>query len=746
MLTLLMPYVKTDQSSLDDCVLYKQTLSCGSSLPEVVPPTVTAVFVRDYKKEAIPQQQFSHMSWQNITTLDIIATNKPFVISPGNFRFLKTLNSLGIHGRDVDPRSKSFSGLVNLTSLDMSACYRLVPNKLFRVLLEDISSLIHLRYLNLKYLNAAYNKVLRLDELFFKVLTTFPIEQLSLSGTILMYAAHPSRHDVSWSVKHLDISNVSFVVSAESFSGSDFIEKLFGNLEFINISNTPARFFGQLTLNSTQQNVIRSSEDGYCDKGLYIRILKLKNVFANNVMEGFLTMDRNNTLDISGCGKSALQVVHLRGNRFRKLNLTMISYFNSLVEVDLSSNNMIYISPTILPGGKSLEVLILKNNELSNMEKLSDFEYLIENYEKLLHFDISMNKLSHIPPSMFKYNSQLRELDLSDNMLVSISMTLANLSKLKLLKLKNNKILMLDSVTISAINSYLRNQTGQIRSFSIELHNNPLVCSCESLEFLQWVVDDLAPRTKQRLTCSLDDRVVDIDHVAIEEAKDSCTTVVLTPSFWVILAVYGVAVVVVTSLFVRYLLHVRREHILLRMKNDFILKYKQGELKEKHIIFLSENLDTTDMDDDIAFVHVMENLEKELIHMIDGRVCDKVIVSDRIRGQIGVYRDEAADKFIAQSCIVVILISVAEPDNRYFKTDLELAKAYNKPICLLSRRLPDRPALKQCLRHFTIDLVLRNNVWLPQMGWEAFCGQILTMAAEKHYEINEKMQKRFDQF
>ena len=125
-----------------------------------------------------------------------------------------------------------------------------------------------------------------------------------------------------------------------------------------------------------------------------------------------------------------------------------------------------------------LREIILKNN--SGIKKISTISVLrIFDVPQLKFLDLSSNKIKRIDVEDAWRFSNLTYLDLSDNLLTSLS-NLNKLYNVKVLLLGRN--LQLDAVPTSIIS----NKVLQV----LDLHDNRFVCNCSIERFQKWVLTD----------------------------------------------------------------------------------------------------------------------------------------------------------------------------------------------------------------------------------------------------------------
>ncbi|KAJ3443699.1 leucine-rich repeat-containing protein [Anaeramoeba flamelloides] len=198
------------------------------------------------------------------------------------------------------------------------------------------------------------------------------------------------------------------------------------------------------------------------------RFRKLKNLteldLSSNSLTHFFTISLTSQL-------SKVETLLLNGNQIAKVNGS-ISKLISLKKLDLRTNNIMKISKKISRCVK-LQTLLLDRNNLSGLPSLRANTQLAE-------LSLSENNFYRLDPQIYKTNS-LVCLRINDNKLFGISKLLPNnstLEKIQILNLCNNKIV--------AIDDNFFHQNSNLEQLSLE--NNNLISvpnSMFNLQFLQ---------------------------------------------------------------------------------------------------------------------------------------------------------------------------------------------------------------------------------------------------------------------
>jgi hypothetical protein len=131
-----------------------------------------------------------------------------------------------------------------------------------------------------------------------------------------------------------------------------------------------------------------------------------------------------------------LSTVILSYNRMEHVQQNVFTGLRMLMSIDLSHNKLQTIHPEIFSSNPLLERVSLSSNPLISIS--TESSVLVS--DSLSVLDLSSCSLTAVHPVMFSHLPNLYSLDLSSNSLQTISVgTLEKLSKLKIVKLSNNR-------------------------------------------------------------------------------------------------------------------------------------------------------------------------------------------------------------------------------------------------------------------------------------------------------------------
>ena len=221
-------------------------------------------------------------------------------------------------------------------------------------------------------------------------------------------------------------------------------------------------------------------------------VIFLRRNMKRLILSGIDSMKRpsssHNNRDITLHRQGGLSYLEYRDNNLEYLSLT-IRYPNSTVPLvlDFSRNKIakidLYDMKRNIQNGTIIDQLLLSENNLGQFmsnDSVPQFAF----YKDLRRLDLSLNRIKSLPPMIFNNLTNLEYLNLSSNSLIFVDFVFSNLNKVRTIDISNNLLVQLSRK--------VRDQVDDLRTksnnFSMNLSGNPFQCSCDTIDFLQWIL------------------------------------------------------------------------------------------------------------------------------------------------------------------------------------------------------------------------------------------------------------------
>ena len=153
---------------------------------------------------------------------------------------------------------------------------------------------------------------------------------------------------------------------------------------------------------------------------------------------------------------------------------------SKLVSLSITNNTIRYIWPRVIAHITSLVSLDLSYNCLQHMNQKQRFcfENIMSTFYKLRSISLVGNSLTNIPKNIFLNNCRLEQILLSNNNISKVTFKIAHLKYLRYLDLRHNRIRVLESSTLSVLQSLFESPLDNITIAPRELNvnKNPLSC------------------------------------------------------------------------------------------------------------------------------------------------------------------------------------------------------------------------------------------------------------------------------
>ncbi|CAG2184365.1 unnamed protein product [Mytilus edulis] len=198
---------------------------------------------------------------------------------------------------------------------------------------------------------------------------------------------------------------------------------------------------------------------------------------------------RNNLINsITFKGITGLKIIDFTYTSFDDCNYTIKGLQNVLI-LNVSHFKCGILNPYLLQSAVNLEQLIMQSSSLSIGLKDDHHSKFLHGLKRLQYIDFSRNAFEdQFRISTFKSQlDSVQSLILEGNLFTSVPLNLEDFNRLSFLNIrnnKNNKIAYLTTKEIDAIEVLFRKSNI---TMTVLLEGNPLVCTCASLDFVEWL-------------------------------------------------------------------------------------------------------------------------------------------------------------------------------------------------------------------------------------------------------------------
>ena len=568
----------TEEACPPGCTCEGTKAKCDNIIPVTVPSSVANIVLSEVSDLEFHPRRFCNVTWPSVKRLSVSTQHVyGFDLEDGVFDCLDFLEAFQFSSDTLLGFSdQAFSGLTGLLEFDITGCGRIGDNDVQR-LLSVQSNFPHLTKLILAMISDYAQ--LHFDQNLVNVLCYRPVAYL----------------DFSFNEVVLDFYNLSCLCESQLTTlimrntymslGSSYIPAVCHSLQIWDDRTYPPTtesFF-------KHHDCIDQTLPGIMDFNLIrtVRVFYHKAFVAHR--DDFTV--RNCTFLLYP--NMSTTELHLTDNDLPNYDIKLS---NSVIEfIDLSHNNIETINPDALLHLPSLVKVDLSHNNLHMMSSYAKTWLALFAHKQLLQaIDLSFNQLTNLPKDTFKLNVNLRELNLQGNRFEQITFDTSQLFGLELLDLRNNSVQFLEEYSRLSLqdlhdNRQVTNLTvNSSTKLEVLLFENPVSCSCLSLDFLQWFVSSpIFSSSRYLYSCQANDKAFPITYAAVEEAREDCDRpkhkrgVVLLTSTLSVIAVLLLAVVTI-NLYKRY----NRKHLDQRYA-DRVRLLQENNIGFRYPVFLS---------------------------------------------------------------------------------------------------------------------------------------------------------------
>ena len=507
------------------------------------------------------------------------------------------------------------------------------------------------------------------------------------------------------SLENLNLSRagVAMVYLLEALHALDFIFPGFPNLKSIDISYPPlslglARFtFGTSNVRG-YGHIAETLTELHCrhvitlPTSIYYRDFKIR---ANDICGLFVPADS------------------------QQFEFCIVSVSFNSEKVDLAENAIQFFDPKILAHMTSLMFLDLSSNLLGDAFASAGYvKETVANLYKLEVLIVPSNGIYSIPEDAFESGDKLKILDLSNNELETIMFKTDNLVSLQRLDLSNNKISILDGISLDRL-KHLRlmkeNNTFVDEPLKIEIrmNGNPVICEkCENQHYFAWVL-----ALNGTADCMKNENETIIDECVLRDAEFDCKKSLMIGVFVALMLVE----VIITSLLVYRIVKERRHKAI----QDGIKGYNRQDNRNPPV-FLSFCCE----DDEVVMTDIVPKLEEGLQKLL--QTDNKCVATGYNNFTPGLPLATEIIRCVENASVVIFFVTNAFCKKDWCKHEAQVAHNGNKRIILMIwEELDLKQMPKYMLYHYRerarVHWVLENGERIMKSDMDKLCEAIVTL-------------------
>lgn len=668
---------------------------------------------------------FQSNSWQQVNTLKMVELdwdNPEFVsICADCFKNLRNLVYLNINIRTLFYLSPdALTGLPLVRSLSFAYCSRLSWDVLMDAL-NGSDKVPNLTVLDLSNL-FSYLGAVRVGKDFADVLSSRNITSLNLSGIQISYFNCTA---LLQSLKHLQCLNLSSVNLNEiDFEGT--VEEI-EHVQEVDISDMTLPKHSLPGTNVSYSNIVVTLDvlrDGVK------RFFYFKRIFASGIFRKIRFELYHCELVLNRFMQIRTETLVFKNNHLKHIDINVSGddkYRNaSLKHIDISDNQMDFFHPAILSLFPHLLSFRISENNLYIMLKkdIGKFEQFFVTNSKLKIVDLSTNGLTVIPTDLFINNHNLEEIILSNNLLKQIHWNMDNLTKLRIIDIRNNRITNLDSTSRKNLNGLI-SKLPTSDQLVLKLQNNQISCSqCMSKPFISWLAQtSIVDLSMQNLTCTNENgNQVRIEKSTVEYLESICfqKTIIIVCSLTV--GTIFICAMTLTLVMLRY----RSVHRKRLKRHQLLQNIEHGEGEYEFVVMMSYN----NLEEDFVRHNVLDPLNTTL-QTLTGVDRNLVFTGDEHFRPGFLLNNEIASS-LERVSLVLLLITTEFCTSGYCLSELDQAWIQRKPMILMFKDEVDEelmtPIMKTIYKKNTRILwALEDGEYVLKTSWDNVCNAILEL-------------------
>ncbi|CAC5385391.1 TLR4 [Mytilus coruscus] len=204
-------------------------------------------------------------------------------------------------------------------------------------------------------------------------------------------------------------------------------------------------------------------------------------------------------IEASNVSENSLAYLDFGFNLFYSWIGPLLTY-KKLIHLDLSNNFCSNVSKDFFKSSPNLKSLLIHNNLLGFVLIDDMHGEILQHIPKLEVLNLADNRIPYLPYNFFKFQTMLKEINIGGNLLDDLSFQISHMQNLSHLDLSKNRF--------SSLNSTARGQLETITksnpNLTVNLSDNPLICSCDTIQFIKWMSQTKIKFTKlQSYKCKL---------------------------------------------------------------------------------------------------------------------------------------------------------------------------------------------------------------------------------------------------
>ncbi|CAL1547657.1 unnamed protein product, partial [Lymnaea stagnalis] len=396
-------------------------------------------------KKLISETFFNNVPY--IVSLKIVDCQIVFV-HPNAFSALKSLENLTLN--NLQPYYTIFQLLLDLKCLRNSSLQYLSMiniNALTTTVTLNQTHAAHLRYINLIQLDMSYNKIDLLTPEFVSLLPR--------------------------SLKKIDLSGNNFspdlLFCSLNFPKGLSMDQISKRQMYVRLNQKPSVLLETGLAFKNRTHSFQSSPNQSLGFSLPPNLKILKGNSFNDFGNSIFFIIENTLLELS-----------LSGSFLQFWGMFLLP--KGIKKADFSNNYCEVFKAHFFSDGTSLEYLTVADNLLGSAFAADVEGKLFAKAQRLKYLDVSRNRIHELNYDVFKELVHLQILNISENSIQIFNVSFQHMTQLSVIDVSRN--------SISWLSKNTRDELDDIATqhmLYLDLTSNPLPCTCEGLEILQWL-------------------------------------------------------------------------------------------------------------------------------------------------------------------------------------------------------------------------------------------------------------------